>query len=396
MKQKAMLALLLAATTLQASAQNGETPPEEKKLTLVSNLKLSGYMISQYQWADQEGAESNGFNIRMARLSLEGRVLTDFYWKAQVQFNGNTATLGTSPRVVDVFAEWQKYKPFRVKLGQFKRPFTFENPMHPIDQGFMSFGQSVLKLSGFSDRTGEAASNGRDIGLQIQGDLFPNSNERPLLHYQVGVFNGQGINMRDADQRKDVIGGLWVMPIKGMRLGAFGWTGSYARVGNYTLVDPDTHEPILDGAGQKQVVKGKQTVEKRRFAVSGEYVTKGWTFRSEYIYSKGYGFKTVHNTKADLQDANINYEAGDKAYGFYGLVIAPVADFNGKKLHVKARFDQYCPNGKRSTAKTFYELGIDCELSRMLKLSAEYALVNDKALKKTNYNLIDFQLGLRF
>ena len=391
-----MFALLLAATTLHASAQNGETPTEEKKLTLVSNLKLSGYMISQYQWADQEGAESNGFNIRMARLSLEGRVLTDFYWKAQVQFNGNTATLGTSPRVVDVFAEWQKYKPFRLKLGQFKRPFTFENPMHPIDQGFMSFGQSVLKLSGFSDRTGEAASNGRDIGLQIQGDLFPNSNERPLVHYQVGVFNGQGINMRDADQRKDVIGGLWVMPIKGMRLGAFGWTGSYTRVGNYTLVDPDTHEPILDGAGQKQVVKGKQTVEKRRFAVSGEYVTKGWTFRSEYIYSKGYGFKTAHNTKADLQDANINYEAGDKAYGFYGLVIAPVADFNGKKLHVKTRFDQYCPNGKRSTAKTFYELGIDCELSRMLKLSAEYALVNDKALKKTNYNLIDFQLGLRF
>ena len=391
-----MFALLLAATTLHASAQNGETPTEEKKLTLVSNLKLSGYMISQYQWADQKGAESNGFNIRMARLSLEGRVLTDFYWKAQVQFNGNTATLGTSPRVVDVFAEWQKYKPFRVKLGQFKRPFTFENPMHPIDQGFMSFGQSVLKLSGFSDRTGEAASNGRDIGLQIQGDLFPNSDERPLVHYQVGVFNGQGINMRDADQRKDVIGGLWVMPIKGMRLGAFGWTGSYTRVGNYTLVDPDTHEPILDGAGQKQVVKGKQTVEKRRFAVSGEYVTKGWTFRGEYIYSKGYGFKTAHNTKADLQDANINYEAGDKAYGFYGLVIAPVAEFNGKKLHVKARFDQYCPNGKRSTAKTLYELGIDCELSRMLKLSAEYAFVNDKALKSTNYNLIDFQLGLRF
>ena len=121
MKQKAMFALLLAATTLQVSAQTGETPVEEKKLTLVSDLKLCGYRISQYQWADQEGAESNGFNIRMARISLEGRALTDFYWKAQIQFNGNTATLGASPRVVDVFAEWQKFKPFRVKLGQFKR-----------------------------------------------------------------------------------------------------------------------------------------------------------------------------------------------------------------------------------------------------------------------------------
>ena len=42
MKQKAMFALLLAATTLQISAQTGETPVEEKKLTLVSDLKLSG------------------------------------------------------------------------------------------------------------------------------------------------------------------------------------------------------------------------------------------------------------------------------------------------------------------------------------------------------------------
>ena len=79
MKQKAMFALLLAATTLQVSAQAGETPVEEKKLTLVSDLKLSGYLISQYQWVDQKDAESNGFNIRMARISLEGRALTDFY-----------------------------------------------------------------------------------------------------------------------------------------------------------------------------------------------------------------------------------------------------------------------------------------------------------------------------
>ena len=122
MKQKAMLALLVAATTLQASAQTGDTPAEEKKLTLVSDIKLSGYMVAKYQWADQEGAESNGFSIRMARVSLEGKLLSDIYWKTQVQFNGNTATLGASPRMVDVFAEWQKFKPFRVKLGQFKRP----------------------------------------------------------------------------------------------------------------------------------------------------------------------------------------------------------------------------------------------------------------------------------
>ena len=65
-------------------------------------------------------------------------------------------------------------------------------------------------------------------------------------------------------------------------------------------------------------------------------------------------------------------------------------------MHVKARFDQYCPNGTNATAKTLYEVGVDCELSKMLKLSAEYARGNDKSLKTPNYNLIDFQVGLRF
>ena len=219
MKQKLLWTLLLVGFTLQAEAQTGKNPTEEKKLTLVSDLKLSGFILSQYQYSGQHGAHSNSFNIRMARLSLEGRILRDFFWKAQIQFNGNTATLGQSPRVVDLFAEWQKYKTLRVKFGQFKRPFTFENPLHPIDQGFMSISQSVTKLSGFADRTGEHASNGRDLGLQVQGDVLPNSQGRALLHYQVGVYNGQGINVKDVDQRKDVIGGVWVMPIKGLRLG---------------------------------------------------------------------------------------------------------------------------------------------------------------------------------
>ncbi|QUB46391.1 porin [Prevotella sp. oral taxon 475] len=393
MKQKLLWTLLLVGFTLQAEAQTGKNPTEEKKLTLVSDLKLSGFILSQYQYSGQHGAHSNSFNIRMARLSLEGRILRDFFWKTQVQFNGNTATLGQSPRVVDLFAEWQKYKTLRVKFGQFKRPFTFENPLHPIDQGFMSVSQSVTKLSGFADRTGEHASNGRDLGLQVQGDVLPNSQGRALLHYQVGVYNGQGINVKDVDQRKDVIGGVWVMPIKGLRLGVFGWRGSYSRTGSYTIVHPTTHQPVLDGSGNPQTAKGTQTVEKKRYAISGEYVANGWTFRSEYISSKGYGFKTTYNTKADLQDANINYALGDRANGYYALVIMPMMK---KQMHLKARLDRYCADGSSVTAKTMYELGADYELTRNLKFSAEYVLVHDKMLEHQNYQMLDFQIGLRF
>lgn len=339
--------------TLSAFAQ------DEKKTTViqlpqwVNDIKLSGYGMIQYQAHDQPGAHDNSFNLRLARLSLEGRILSHFYWKTQLQVNGNTSSLGASPRLVDLFGEWQKYIFFKVKVGQFKRPFSFENPMHPITQGFMSYSQNVSKLVGFSDRTGEHASNGRDIGLQIQGDFLKNSNGRELLHYQVGAFNGEGINKKDADNRKDIIGGMWVMPVKGMRVGAFGWTGS-------------------------RVIDGKRT-EKNRYALSGEYCFDDWTFRTEYIHSQGYG---------------ANPETGDKADGYYALCIAPLIK---NKCHVKARYDLYRDRKEWASAKTYYEIGADYVFSKNLQINLEYARVNDKnLLNKHNYNLIDVELDFRF
>ena len=192
MVKKSLCIALLALTTLSSSAQKKEW---------FNNVKLSGYGMTQYQYSDQKGNKSNSFNLRLFRLVLDGRILNDFYWKAQIQVNGNTSTLGSSPRLVDLFAEWQKYDYFKVKIGEFKRPFTFDNPLHPIDQGFMGVGQVISKLSGFSDRTGEHPSNGRDLGLQVQGDFLKNAAGRNLLHYQIGVFNGQGINTLVAPTR---------------------------------------------------------------------------------------------------------------------------------------------------------------------------------------------------
>ena len=343
----------------------------EEKTQLFSKPKLSGYAIGQYQYSGQHDAESNSFNVRMVRLSIDGRILRDFAYRVQGQVNGNTSTLSDSPRLVDVYLEWQKLPFLKIKAGQFKRPFTFENPMNPIDQGFMSYSQNVTKLAGFNDRVGEHASNGRDIGLQLQGDLIKTSAGRPLLHYQVGVFNGQGINTKDVDNQKDVIGGLWVMPVEGLRIGAFGWTGSYARKGG----------------------DGVKSLAKRRYAISGEYAIDDWTFRSEYIHSTGLGFSTVYNQSSDTKADEVNHEAGDKADGFYALAIAPVIK---NKLHVKARYDVYRPRAEWGTSKTYYEIGVDYLFIKNLQINLEYAFVNDRSLARHNYSMIDTQLSFRF
>ena len=340
-----MTIALMTVFTTTISAQ------EKKTIELpawIQNVKLSGYGMVQYQGHDKENAHENSFQLRLVRLALEGRIQQDWYWKMQMQINGNVSSLNASPRVVDVFAEWQKYKYFMVKAGQFKRPFTFENPMHPITQGFMSYSQPISKLAGFSDRTGEQSSNGRDIGLQIQGDFLKNQAGRNLLHYQIGVFNGEGMNQKDRDNRKDIIGGLWVMPIQGLRIGAFGWTGSRASVG-----------------------------AKNRYALSAEYAKDDWTVRSEYVHSQGYAE---------------NREKGDKADGLYALAIAPIIK---NKMHVKARYDCYRDQKTWDSSKTFYEIGADYLFSKNVQLNIEYARVNERATH-TNYNLVDVELDFRF
>ena len=373
---KKLISLTLAAlATLGAKAQE-----QKPQIQVMSDIKFSGYVMSQFQASDQEDKESNSFNIRMVRMSLEGRLMQDFYWKVQLQANGNTSNLGSSPRMVDAFAEWQKYDAFKIKAGQFKRPFTFENPMHPVTQGFMGYSQNVSKLSGFNDRVGEHASNGRDIGVQIQGDFAKAADGHTFIHYQVGVFNGQGTGQKDVDQRKDVIGGVWLAPIKGLRIGAFGWTGSYARKGTWT-----------ENGNEKS---GVRSLGKNRYALSAEYAANDWTVRSEYIHSQGYGFSKTFSTGKET-DCNINYNAGNRADGFYALMIAPIIS---KKLYAKARYDMYRPRAEWSTSKTNYEIGANYWIGKSIMIAAEYVRVNDRSLAadKHNYNMVDVEFDVKF
>ena len=390
--RKVFVTAMLAAAMITANAQ------EKKSIQLpswLSNVKLSGYGMLQYQYSGQKGAESNSFNVRMGRISLEGRIAQDFYWKAQLQFNGNTSTLGSSPRMVDLFAEWQKYEFFKVKIGQFKNPFTFENPMNPIDQGFMGYAQNVSKLAGFSDRAGGHASNGRDIGLQLQGDFLKNSNGRNLLHYQVGVFNGQGINTKDVDNQKNIIGGLWLMPVKGMRIGAFGWTGSYARKGTWTTIEQDLTSSATPTPTKEVTHSGVRKLSQNRYAFSAEYKANDWTFRSEYIHSTGLAFsKSINNFNDDnSKDCTINEKIGNKAQGVYALVIAPIIS---KKLYAKARYDMYEANGKTDMMKTQYEVGLNYNISKNFTILSEYAFVNDRTLADHNYSMADVEVCFRF
>ena len=334
----------------------------------VKNIKFSGYGMLQYQGQDPEGNHSNSFKLRLARFILDGKI-GDFDWRAQIQGTNATGPGQPTVQLVDLYAEWRRFPEFKVRAGQFKRAFTFENPTHPITQGWRGYADVINKLSAFGDRTGEKSSGGRDIGIQVSGDLFPNANGRKIFHYQVGVYNGEGVNESDKDNRKDIIAGAWVMPIKGVRIGVFGWTGSRG-----AMLDPLTGE--------------KRSVEKNRYCISAEYDLNEYTFRAEYIHSQGWGAASPGNNVRE-----ISYENGDKADGWYVFGIVPLIK---SKLHAKARYQTYRNQKNWASSVNQVECGLNYFFTKNLEAHLEYSHVNDRSLAKHNYNLIDVELDFRF
>jgi hypothetical protein len=381
-KTLSLLVVLMMGFSATASAEEQEVQnAQQEKKTLVElpqwvkNIKFSGYAMLQYQGEDKEGSHSNTFNLRLARFILDGKI-GDFDWRAQIQGTNATGPGQPTVQLVDLYAEWRKYPEFKVRAGQFKRAFTFENPTNPITQGWRGYADAINKLSAFGDRTGERSSGGRDIGIQLSGDLFPNANGRRVFHYQIGVYNGEGVNQKDMDNRKDIIAGVWVMPIKGLRIGAFGWTGSRGEMLDAKLIDPVTKQPMT------------RSVEKNRYALSAEYDKDEYTFRAEYIHSQGWGAKSPGNNVREIY-----YENGDKADGWYVFGIVPLIK---GKLHAKARYQTYRNKKEWGSSVNQIECGLNYYFTKNLELHAEYSRVNDRNLAKHNYNLVDVELDFRF
>lgn len=351
--------ILSAALLFSGNAMAQNNVAEQAKKDLIQKTTFGGYIIGKAGANDQEGKTNSSFDLRLARVYANGQVL-DFKYRLQMEVNGVSGTSQEKgPRIVDAYAEWVKYPFFQVRFGQFKRAFTFENPMHPWAIGFGGYSQITDKLAGMNDRNGEHSSGGRDIGIQLQGDFLPIGNDRHnFIHYQVAVYNGQGINHGDANDKKDLIGGLYLYPVKDLAIGAFGWNGSYTKNGI--------------------------TVDRNRMSFGVKYESN-WTVRAEYATSQGH---KISDYKADG-----TVTGSDKADGWYTAVGAPI----NEKLKIYAKWDVYREAKDWDNAKSLYCLSANYSLHKNLMLQANYSYTHDKTnIVDSRYNTLDLQLYWRF
>ena len=341
-----LFATLLFTTGLTAFAQEAQAPKYGINQTgFMSVPKVGGYIIGGYKYSDQNNNGGPGFTCRLIRLYVDGSIFNDFKYRIQFQANG------TKPHVKDFYVEWARYPEFTVRLGQFKRAFTFENPMNPWDVGVGDFSQLVQKFAGMGDRLGEDNMGGRDIGMWFQGDLFPIGDQKyRLIHYQLGIYNGQGINANDVNKDKDIIGTIQVQPIKGLYLGVFGWMGSWNN--------------------------GTENLKRERINAGIKYDRNNWSFRAEYATA-------IAGEK----------EQSGAADAFYVTAGVPVCDW----LKVYAKWDAFRAEATADSTHDIYSACANFRLHKNLNFQLEYRHHNNRiATAKQHYNDLWIMAYIRF
>lgn len=347
-------------------AVNGtDTVSRWQRATWVTVPKFGGYIVGSYKYDSEDDSRNEGFGLRFARVYVDGTIMRDFNYRVQVDFAG-------SPRVLDAYLEWARYKFVTLKAGEFKRCFTFENPMNPWDICFGDYSQLSKKFAGFGDRVGEASMGGRDLGVQVAGDLFKSRKDGHYqFRYQVGMYNGQGINQRDLDRKKDWIGTLQYSPIKNLQIGLFGWWGNYVMKDNLGVA---------------------RSVDRQRWAAGVKYEGTNYaagdfwgrvSFRAEYAQSFGYKFTST---------GQIDKSAGDKADAWYVLVGVPL----WRWIKGSLKWDVYRDDASWDTMHSIYCAGLMLQPHKNLMLQLQYNYHHDKTVAVKDYHQFWTQLYVRF
>jgi len=181
--------------------------------------RITGMLNVRYQY-DESDKDHQGFDLRRVRLGLKGNLHKKLDYVFQAEYAGNV-------RIIDSYLRWKIRPEFNIQAGEFKVHYSMETFGGPADWLTTEIATAVNKLNGYSDLSGLAShKNGRDIGLMIYGAAV-HKEDFDVLRYRLGVFNGNGINVKDDNRKKDVAAMLWVNPLRQLTFTGSYYCGSY-------------------------------------------------------------------------------------------------------------------------------------------------------------------------
>ncbi|MEK6660373.1 MAG: porin [candidate division NC10 bacterium] len=234
------------------------------------NFRLSPVGRIQVDFrAYEEGARNldgsdlrNNFLVRRGRIGMSGTFYKYFDFFVEADFGQGAAVL------TDGYLDIHYWPEMRLRAGQFKIPFSFEELFSDNNLDFVE--RSVA----------DNLTPSRDLGAMLHGSLFGG-----ILSYAGGIFNGSGQNTGDTNDSKDLAARLVVYPFKqtevallrNLHLGA-----------DVTWGDKDSGQSLRGRTDGQFVYFNPINTRGDRLRYSGEvaYYTGPFTIYGEYIQSE--------------------------------------------------------------------------------------------------------------
>lgn len=305
---------------------------------------------------------NNGLFIRRARLVFSGQVHPNVYFYFQPDFASSPVTgIQNFVQIRDLYFDlsFDKKREYRVRVGQSKIPYGFEN---------MQSSSQRLTLDR-SDAINSAILNERDLGLifywapseirkrfaMLVEDGYKGSGDYGVFAF--GVYNGQIANKLDGNRDLNVVARVTYPFVIGNQIiepGIQAYTGKWAFTGE-----------ISSGV----TVNDPQYVKDQRLGATFVLYPKPFGIQAEYNIGTGPRYNTLTKT---VDETSLN--------GGYVLLNYKL-DFKKQHLYPFAKF-QYYDGGKkyekdaRSYVVRDFEIGVEWQPIKALELTAEYVIAD--------------------
>lgn len=355
MKMKRNTAMALFASSfllaMPCKAQDSNTEVDLLK-ELTSRIEIHGFAQAGYTYTHSLGADVNTFDVKRTIVTAKARITNRWSLFGMYDFSSVLQEFYTDYRITNNHA-------LNLRFGQFKTRLTMENPMSPtIVESIGLYSQGATYLSGGGTDALYGVQYGRDLGIDIYGQLF---NDR--LFYNLQIMNGQGVNVKDKNNKKNVVLSLDYRPVKGLRLVATGQKGYGTAIAasencpNIAVGEEYTRDRWSAGAEWKS---GSNDYWKHRSA----------TVRGEYMWGK---------------------DGNNKSYGGYVTASIPVVD----KLDVIASYDYFNYNKALDRDRTNLIAGVQYWYYKKCRVQAQYVWGNP-SWQSGNTSSIQLQTQIAF
>ena len=353
---KLLAVMMMAGSSLMASAQQKSSEIDWTK-DFTSRITLNGYAQGGWSYQNPNDKPQNAYNLKRTLLWAKARITDRWSFMFMHDFSSVVQEYYTDYRL-------SKGNELTVRLGQFKHSYTMENPMSPTQLELVDvYSQAVLYLAGEGPDPLNGVNYGRDMGLEVYGDLA-----KGLVHYELALMSGQGVNRKDLNNQKDFIAKLELRPVDGFRVVASGYLGTGCAVGT---------------AAWNPEINVGDNYKRNRYSVGAEYKTQPYT-GSKYKEARP---ASIRAEWLGGQDGNVGSRGG------YVTTTIPVVD----ALDIVASGETFDRNTKvDGWDQTNLTVGLQYWFYKKCRMQLQYTRCMCGNMIGKDYNWLQAQMQVAF